>query len=97
VEDAPIENRQAEVAMPGAKPAKTTSLYGVPPGVAMVQKWVAELKEKTRRSMEEWITLVKTEGPKDEKSRREWLKTKHKMGTNRCLVDRGTRGRKGRG
>lgn len=26
--------------------------------------------------------LVKKEGPKDEKSRREWLKTKHKLGTN---------------
>jgi len=34
--------------------------------------------------MEEWIALVKKEGPSDEKSRREWLKTKHKMGTNRA-------------
>ena len=48
----------------------------------MVQKWLAELEEKTGRSMEEWIALVKKEGPRDEKSRREWLKTKHKMGTN---------------
>jgi len=48
----------------------------------MVQKWLAELKEKTERSMEEWIALVKKEGPRDEMSRREWLKTKHKMGTN---------------
>jgi hypothetical protein len=48
----------------------------------MVQKWLAELKEKTGRSMEEWLALVTKEGPKDEKSRREWLKTKHKMGTN---------------
>ena len=29
-----------------------------------------------------WIALVKKEGPKDEKARREWLKTKHKFGTN---------------
>jgi hypothetical protein len=50
--------------------------------VAMVQKWLAELKEKTGRSMEDWIALVKKEGPKEEKSRREWLKTKHKLGTN---------------
>jgi hypothetical protein len=48
----------------------------------MVQKWLAELKEKTGRSMEDWIALVKKEGPKEEKSRREWLKTKHKLGTN---------------
>jgi len=48
----------------------------------MVQKWVDELKSKTGRSLEEWIAMVKKEGPKDEKSRREWLKTKHKLGTN---------------
>ena len=68
--------------MPSAKEAKTPSLYGVHPSVAMVQKWLSELKEKTGRSMEDWIALVKKEGPKDEKSRREWLKTKHKLGTN---------------
>ncbi|HET8924471.1 MAG TPA: DUF5655 domain-containing protein [Candidatus Acidoferrum sp.] len=62
--------------------AKTQALYDVHPGVAMVQKWVAELKSKTGRSLEEWIALVKKEGPKDEKSRRKWLKTKHKLGTN---------------
>jgi hypothetical protein len=68
--------------MPKASLAKSESLYGVHPSLAMVQKWLAELKEKTGRSMEEWLALVKKEGPKDEKSRREWLKTKHKMGTN---------------
>ena len=68
--------------MPKATTAKDKSLYGVHPGVEMVQKWVTELKEKTGRTLEEWIALVKNEGPKDEKSRRAWLKTKHKMGTN---------------
>ena len=62
--------------------ARNHSLYGVHPSVAMVQKWVAELKEKTGRSLEEWIALVKKEGPKNEKLRRGWLKTKHKLGTN---------------
>jgi hypothetical protein len=56
--------------------------YDVHPGVAMVQKWVGELKEKTGRSLEEWIALAKKEGPKEDKARREWLKTKHKLGTN---------------
>jgi hypothetical protein len=56
----------------------------VHPGVAMVQKSMAELNEKTGRSLEEWIALVKKEGLKDEKSRREWLKTKHKLGMNRA-------------
>lgn len=62
--------------------ARTQAIYDVHPGVARVQKWVAELKSKTGRSLEEWLALVKKEGPKDEKSRREWLKTKHKLGTN---------------
>jgi hypothetical protein len=68
--------------MPGAKTAKTSSLYDVHPSVAMVQKWVAGLKEKTGRSLEEWMTFVKQEGPKDEKSRRKWLKIQHKLATN---------------
>jgi hypothetical protein len=68
--------------MAKAKTARDASLYDVHPGVAMVQKWVAELKDKTGRTLEEWIALLKKEGPKDEKARREWLKTKHKFGTN---------------
>jgi Domain of unknown function (DUF5655) len=48
----------------------------------MVQKWVAELKEKTDRSLEEWVVLVKRDGPKEEKGRRDWLKAEHKLGTN---------------
>ena len=68
--------------MVSAKTATSESLYGVHPGVAMLQKWVSELKEKTGRSLEEWIAFVKKEGPKDEKSRRDWLKSKHKLGTS---------------
>jgi hypothetical protein len=70
--------------MPKASLAKSESLYGVHPSVAMVQKWLAELKEETGRSLEEWLTLVNQEGPKDEKSRREWLKSWHKLGTNKA-------------
>jgi len=68
--------------MPKTGAAKTKSLYGVHPGESMVQKWVAELKSKTGGSLEEWLALVKKEGPKDEKSRRGWLKSKYKLGTN---------------
>jgi hypothetical protein len=61
---------------------KSSSLYDVHPGVAMAQKWIAELKPKTGRSLEEWIALVKKEGPKDYQARRAWLKSEHKLGTN---------------
>lgn len=61
---------------------QTSSLYDVHPGVATVQKWIADLKPKTGRSLEEWITLVKKDGPKDCQSCRDWLKSKYKLGTN---------------
>lgn len=62
--------------------ARAYSLYGVHPGVAMVQKWVSELKEKTGRSLGEWIAVARKEGPTGENEIRGWLKTKHKLGTN---------------
>ena len=70
--------------MPKASLAKSESLYGVHPGVAMVQKSLAELKGRTGRSLEEWIAIVQKDGPKDEKSRFSWLKAKHKLGMNRA-------------
>ena len=62
--------------------SSTSSIYSVHPGVAMVQDWVATLKSKTGRSLEEWIRFVKASGPPTEKERRDWLKKNHKMGTN---------------
>jgi hypothetical protein len=56
--------------------------YDVHPGVAMVQKWIAELPDKTGRSLEKWLRLVKEEGPPTEKERRDWLKKEHGLGTN---------------
>jgi len=58
------------------------SIYSVHPGVLMTQKWVAELKQKTGRSLEEWLKHIKKEGPADEKERRAWLKEQHGLGTN---------------
>lgn len=64
---------------------KVSGLYSVHPGVAMMQKWIRELPEKTGRSLEEWIVLVKTSGPATEKERREWLKKEYKLGTNSAM------------
>jgi uncharacterized protein DUF4287 len=68
--------------MAKAKGATSKTLYGVHPGVAMVEKRIAEMKMKTGRSLEEWIALATKEGPKEDKARRTWLKTKHNLGTN---------------
>jgi hypothetical protein len=65
-----------------AAKSKSATRYDVHPGVAMVQKWIVELKPTTGRSLEEWIAVVKKDGPKDSQARRAWLKSKHKLGTN---------------
>jgi hypothetical protein len=48
----------------------------------MTQKWIAELPEKTGKTLEDWIVLVKKAGPPTEKERRDWLKQEHGLGTN---------------
>lgn len=48
----------------------------------MVQKWIAELKPKTGRTLNEWVALVSKEGPKDTQGRQAWLNSKYKLGTN---------------
>ena len=65
-----------------AAQSKRKSIYGVHPGVALTQKWIAELKQKTGRSLDEWLRLIKKSGPKDEKTRRDWLKSEYGLGSN---------------
>ena len=50
-------------ARPKAKKADAPIAYSVHPGVAMVQKWVNELKAKTGRTLEEWCAYITKEGP----------------------------------
>ena len=57
------------------------SLYSVHPSVAANQKWIASLKEKTGRSLEEWLKLVKKSGPPTENELRAWLKSEHGLAT----------------
>jgi hypothetical protein len=62
--------------------ARKKSIYGVHPGVLTTQKWIAELKQKTGRTLDEWIKFIKKEGPPTEPARRDWLKQQHGLGTN---------------
>lgn len=65
--------------------AKRKNLYSVHPSVAMVQKWLAELKGKTGRNLEEWLALIERSGLASEKERRDWLKREHQLGTNSAM------------
>ena len=58
------------------------SIYSVHPGVLMTQKWIGELKQKTGRSLDEWLKHIKKSGPADETGRRSWLKEEYGLGTN---------------
>ena len=60
----------------------TKSIYSPHPGIAMTIKWVAELKEKTGRTLEEWVKHINKNGPETEAERRDWLKGELKLGTN---------------
>jgi len=62
--------------------ARPSPLYDVHPGVEMVQQWLATLKSRTGRTLDEWIALVKKDGPKELSSRRAWLKSRHNLPTN---------------
>src|SRR6266498_5645358 len=60
-----------EVHMARTAAQQKKSIYGVHPGVLMTQKWIADLKQKTGRSLDEWLIFVKKSGPKTENERRE--------------------------
>lgn len=67
--------------MPATKRAVKAS-YDVHPSLAMFQSSLPGLKQKTGRTLDEWIKFVEKEGPPTEKERREWLKQKHGLGMN---------------
>src|ERR1044071_6578286 len=66
------------------------SIYGVHPGVLMMQKWISELKQKNGRTLAEWVVQIQKAGTKGETERRVWLKEKYGLGTNTAssLVER---------
>jgi hypothetical protein len=60
--------------------------YDVHPGVAMVQKWIAELPAKTGRTLDEWAKLVRTSSLATAKEKRDWLKAEYGIGGNTAAL-----------
>src|SRR5258708_25953485 len=48
----------------------------------MMADGIAGPPAKTGKSLEQWSTVIKRDGPDDVKARRDWLKEKHGFGTN---------------
>ena len=56
--------------------------YDLHPSVQMAHSVIAAMKQKTGRSIDDWVQLAKKHGPSGEKERAAWLKREHGLGTN---------------
>jgi hypothetical protein len=65
-----------------ARARKKKPVYSVHPSLGMVQGRMAKLKERTGKTLEEWVREVIATGPPTEKERRVWLKEQHQLGMN---------------
>jgi hypothetical protein len=64
---------------------RKNTVYTLHPGFAMEESGVAILKQRTGRTLEEWVRAVKKSGAKTEKERIAWLKDTHGITTNYAL------------
>lgn len=58
------------------------SRYSPHPSLAYARSIVEQMPAKTGRSLEEWVELVRSEGPRSEEARASWLKLEQGLGTN---------------
>lgn len=68
--------------MAASNPSKRKNPYDVHPAINMVVDWIANLKSKTGRSLDEWMRFINESGPGTEVERSAWLKKEFGMGTN---------------
>jgi len=64
---------------------RKNSAYTLHPSFAMEESGLAILKERTGRTLEQWIRTVKQSGPATERERIAWLKEAHGITSNYAL------------
>lgn len=64
---------------------RKNTVYTLHPGFAMEESNLERLKERTGRTLDEWIRVVKKSGPATGKERIAWLKQAHGITTNYAL------------
>jgi hypothetical protein len=64
------------------KKSAKQSPYSLHPSYAMEEGYAKKLFERTGKTMDEWVAIVKQLGPPTEKERRAWLKDEHGFTTN---------------
>src|SRR6186997_2510579 len=70
--------------MPSKSTAKK-SPYSLHPSFAMEESSLVNLKERTGKSLEQWVAIVKKSAPKEAKERAAWLKSEHAFTTNYAM------------
>ncbi len=68
------------------KASRMKARYATHPAYAMQDAIISNLKQKTGKSLEEWIRVVKKSGPSAKKERAQWLKAKHRLGGTTAAV-----------
>ena len=61
-------------------PRKPASPYSLHPAIAYVQAIIDNLPEKTGKSLDEWLRIIKKQKLADEKTCAAWLKQEHLLG-----------------
>src|SRR4051794_424380 len=56
---------------------RPNSIYSMHPGFWMYESSKRKLLEQTGKNYEEWIEILRREGPDDEKLQRKWLMDEH--------------------
>jgi Domain of unknown function (DUF5655)/Domain of unknown function (DUF4287) len=64
---------------------RKNSVYTVHPAFAMEESSMATLEQRTGRTLEQWIRIVRKSGPPTERERIAWLKEAHGITTNYAL------------
>jgi len=62
--------------------ASAKPVYTLHPGFKMEAAYARNLQERTGKTLEEWVKIVKKSGPATQKDRANWLKTEFGITTN---------------
>lgn len=62
--------------------ARRASIYSPHPGFKMEEAYHRNLKERTGKTLEQWVAFVKKSGPAGKRPRIDWLKQDHGLTTN---------------
>jgi hypothetical protein len=64
---------------------KTDSPYSIHPMFSMIESSKRTIVERTGKTYEDWLEILRAEGPQEEREQREWLKREHAFTSNYAL------------